>query len=74
MYRAPTVVAERARVTGMINALFPLYLGRPDLLPEDWQGDVAKAGDEVALARVVLDYVAGMTDRFAIKEFGRLVG
>jgi dGTPase len=74
MYRAPSVVAERQRVTGVVNALFPLFLARPELLPEDWQGDVAKAGDEVALARVVLDYVAGMTDRFAIQEFGRLVG
>lgn len=58
----------------MINALFPHYLVRPALLPEDWQGDVAKATDETALARVVLDYVAGMTDRFAIQEWGRLVG
>ena len=74
MYRAPSVVAERQRVTGMINALFPLYLAHPELLPEDWQGGVAQAGDETALARVVLDYVAGMTDRFAIQEFGRLVG
>jgi len=74
MYRAPTVVEERARVTGMINALFPLFLKHPELLPEDWRGDVAAAADEVALARVVLDYVAGMTDRFAIQEFGRLVG
>ncbi|MBW6506373.1 MAG: deoxyguanosinetriphosphate triphosphohydrolase [Rhodobacteraceae bacterium] len=74
MYRAPSVVAERQRVTGMINALFPLFLAHPGLLPEDWQGDVAQAGDEVALARVVLDYVAGMTDRFAIQEFGRLMG
>ncbi|WP_372840546.1 deoxyguanosinetriphosphate triphosphohydrolase [Phaeovulum sp.] len=74
MYRAPTVVAERERVTAMINALFPLFLAQPELLPEDWQGDVAKADSETALARVVLDYVAGMTDRFAIQEFGRLVG
>ncbi|MDP3862542.1 MAG: dNTP triphosphohydrolase, partial [Phaeovulum sp.] len=74
MYRAPTVVAERQRVTGVVNALFPLFLERPELLPEDWQGDVARATDETALARVVLDYVAGMTDRFAIGEWGRLVG
>ncbi len=75
MYRAPTVVAERQRVTAMVNALFPLYLARPELLPEDWQADVARAREagETALARVVLDYVAGMTDRFAIGEYGRLV-
>ena len=74
MYRAPSVVAERARVTAIIEELFPLFLGDPALLPEAWRADVAKAGDRTALARVVLDYVAGMTDRFAIAEHERLCG
>jgi dGTPase len=84
MYRAPTVVIERKRVTAMINALFPLFMERPELLPEEWLEEVALArqagGDctrpesKQALARVVLDYVAGMTDRFAIQEYERLVG
>lgn len=78
MYRAPRVVAERQRVTAMVNGLFPLFLERPELLPEDWQGDVAAAqakGNDgrTELARVVLDYVAGMTDRFAIQEYHRLI-
>ncbi|MCT2540143.1 deoxyguanosinetriphosphate triphosphohydrolase [Sedimentimonas flavescens] len=78
MYRAPSVVVERQRVTKMVNALFPLFLEQPDLLPQDWQADVATAkakGNEgkTELARVVLDYVAGMTDRFAIQEYHRLV-
>ncbi len=78
MYRAPTVVVERTRVTKMVNALFPLFLDDPALLPDDWQGDVAAAkakGNEgrTELARVVLDYVAGMTDRFAIQEDHRLI-
>ncbi len=78
MYRAPSVVVERKRVTAMVNALFPLFMERPDLLPEDWHEDVARAqarGNEGAteLARVVLDYVAGMTDRFAIQEYHRLI-
>jgi dGTPase len=72
MYRAPSVVVERQRVTAMVNALFPLYLQRPELLPADWHADVAAARGETELARVVLDYVAGMTDRFAIQEYGRL--
>ena len=75
MYRAPSVVVERRRVTAMVNDLFPLFLDRPELLPQDWQADVARAaGDRTALARVVLDYVAGMTDRFAIQEHARLFG
>lgn len=76
MYRAPTVVVERQRVTAMVNALFPLFLERPELLPEDWQADVARARAKgnSELARTVLDYVAGMTDRFAIQEHHRLFG
>jgi dGTPase len=77
MYRAPTVVAMRARVTRMVNDLFPLYLARPELLPAAWQTDVAAArmqpGD-TPLARLVADYIAGMTDRFAIQEHARLIG
>ncbi len=72
MYRAPTVVVERRRVTAMINELFPLFLDVPSLLPAEWQADVARAGDKTQLARTVLDYVAGMTDRFAIQEHARL--
>lgn len=74
MYRAPSVVAERQRVTAMINDLFPLFLNDPALLPEEWHPDVARARDQTDLARIVLDYVAGMTDRFAIQEHQRLFG
>ena len=72
MYRAPSVVVERRRVTAMINDLFPLFLDRPDLLPAEWSADVARVRDKTELARIVLDYVAGMTDRFAIQEHARL--
>ncbi|WP_417250762.1 deoxyguanosinetriphosphate triphosphohydrolase [Celeribacter sp.] len=74
MYRAPTVVKERKRVTAMVNALFPLFMERPELLPEEWTQEVAEARNDTELARIVLDYVAGMTDRFAIQEYERLCG
>jgi dGTPase len=74
MYRAPSVVVERQRVTAVVNELFPLFLGDPALLPAEWRADVARARDRTDLARVVLDYVAGMTDRFAIQEHARLCG
>ena len=69
MYRAPSVMEERARVTRVIDDLFPLYFARPELLPLDWQDDVAAAGRGAALARIVADYVAGMTDRFALQAW-----
>jgi dGTPase len=67
------VMVERARVTNVIEELFPLFMNDPALLPADWAVDVALAADETALARVVLDYVAGMTDRFALAEHARLI-
>jgi dGTPase len=74
MYRAPSVMAVRAEVTQKLDALFPLYLGHPALLPPEWQADVQAAVNETQLARTVADYVAGMTDRFAIQEHQRLCG
>jgi dGTPase len=74
MYRAPSVMAVRAEVTQMIDDLFPLFLAQPGLLPPEWQADVQAARDETDLARTVADYVAGMTDRFAIQEHQRLCG
>ncbi|MBV0892492.1 deoxyguanosinetriphosphate triphosphohydrolase [Paracoccus sp. Z118] len=72
MYRAPSVMEERARVTEMLQELFPLLMNDPDLLPPDWQAEARAAPTETARARLVLDYVAGMTDRFAIAEWMRL--
>jgi len=72
MYRAPVVVAMRAEVTEVVRDLFTLYLRAPENLPPEWRADVAAAGDGDALARVVADYVAGMTDRFALQEHQRL--
>ncbi|MBJ3761850.1 deoxyguanosinetriphosphate triphosphohydrolase [Maribius pontilimi] len=74
MYRAPGVVEMRAKVTQVVEGLFPLFMERTDLLPKQWRKDVEDARDETALARIVLDYIAGMTDRFAIQEHERLVG
>jgi dGTPase len=72
MYRAPSVIIEREKVTRVINDLFPLFIQNPNLLPQEWRNDVVLAKDEAALARVVADYVSGMTDRFALQEHKRL--
>ena len=73
MYRAPTVVVERQRVTEMLNGLFPLFLHDPSKMPDHWFAAAEAAADETQRARIVLDYVAGMTDRFAIQEAERLL-
>ena len=74
MYRAPAVNEMRRMVDRVIGELFPVYLDAPDHLPDEWRADVAQAADRAALARLVGDYIAGMTDRFALQSHARLVG
>jgi dGTPase len=74
MYRAPSVIEMRTQVTAVVEDLFPLFMARPDVLPEEWHDDLARARDDTAVARIVADYLAGMTDRFALQEHARLVG
>ena len=58
----------------LVDLTNSLPLARPELLPAEWRADIEAARDEVMLARIVADYVAGMTDRFAIQEHARLIG
>jgi len=74
MYRAPSVVQMRERVTKVVEELFPLFMNQTNLLPAEWQVDIENAKDETALARIVSDYISGMTDRFAQQEHTRLLG
>lgn len=74
MYRAPRVMEQRTRVTQAVNELFPIYLEDPTLLPNRWQGDVSQANDMTTRARLVADYIAGMTDRFALQQHARFSG
>lgn len=73
MYRAPSVIEMRARVTDVVRDLFPYFMAHPDQLPKQWRKDVEEARGETALARIVSDYVSGMTDRFALTEHARLI-
>ncbi len=72
MYRAPSVTIMRKEVTKAVSDLFPLFMKQTDLLPKQWRKDVAEVEDETALARIVADYISGMTDRFALQEHKRL--
>ena len=74
MYRAPSVVVMREQVTRVVRDLFPYYLGNTDCLPARWQEEIAATGGEIGVARIVSDYLSGMTDRFALQEHARLFG
>ena len=72
MYRAPRVVETRAIVTDVVNDLFPHMMAHPEQLPRQWQAEVRAAQDDTTLARLVCDYIAGMTDRFALQTHRRI--
>ncbi len=74
MYRAPAVVEMRAQVTKVVEDLFELFMQHPAQLPDDWKDDVQAARDATARARLVADYIAGMTDRYALQAHARLTG
>ncbi len=68
MYRHPEVQAVREKADAIVRRLFEAYIADPSLMPADW---AAKAAAE-SRARAVADYIAGMTDRFAVHENARL--
>jgi dGTPase len=70
VYRHPYVLAHRGEATDQLRAMFDRYVARPELMSENFRRRAATAG----LRRTVGDYLAGMTDRFAAREFQRLCG
>ncbi|MFY0660060.1 MAG: deoxyguanosinetriphosphate triphosphohydrolase [Shimia sp.] len=74
MYRAPSVVKMRKEVTIVVKELFPLFLTEPTLLPSRWHADLANCDTETAVARMVSDYISGMTDRYALQQHEQLLG
>lgn len=74
MYRAPKVMAQRKQATTVVEGLFPFYMTQPEHLPQRWQSNVAAATNETELARLVSDYIAGMTDRFALAQHAKHLG
>jgi len=74
MYRAPMVMVQRARASEVVEGLFPFYMEYSEHLPRRWQSDVAAADTTTALARLVSDYIAGMTDRYALAQHAAHLG
>ena len=71
MYRHPRVMVPMGRAQNLVRELFAALSSDPKLLPADWAAQCGAAGDAVT-GGVVRDYIAGMTDRFALLEYSRL--
>ncbi|OYX35147.1 MAG: deoxyguanosinetriphosphate triphosphohydrolase [Caulobacterales bacterium 32-69-10] len=71
MYRHFRVNRTRSQARRILREMFDLFMAEPDVLPGGWSIEAAsRQGPE--RARTVCDYIAGMTDRFAIEEHRRL--
>jgi len=68
VYRHPQVLEHRHQAQSFLGEMFAGYLAQPHLLPEGFQ----QRSKRVGVPRSVSDYLAGMTDRFAEREYRRL--
>ncbi len=71
MYRHWRVNRTRSQARRLLSDMFALFMVEPDVLPAEWYVR-HRNKDEAGGARVVCDYIAGMTDRYAIEEHRRL--
>jgi dGTPase len=72
MYRHWRVQRIRRMAGEVVREMFAIFMERPGTLPDEWRRAANRAGSDEARARVVADYIAGMTDRFAIEEHKQL--
>tara|TARA_B100001121_G_scaffold308045_1_gene331051 strand:+ start:561 stop:1724 length:1164 start_codon:yes stop_codon:yes gene_type:complete len=72
MYRSPEVIEMRKLATFKLKNLFKKYIADPNYLPSDWKQKSDLASNKTELARLVADYISGMTDRYALTQYGKL--
>ena len=65
VYRNPIAKAEERKVEGMLRGLYDQFLSDPSALPEEYRNVAETEGME----RAVCDYIAGMTDQYAVSVF-----
>ena len=68
VYRNPVAKGEEGKAQDMLRRLFEAYVRDPDRLPPEYQAIRLEEGVE----RAVCDYISGMTDKYAVEQFGEL--
>jgi dGTPase len=71
MYRHYRVNRTRSQARRILAEMFQLFMAEPEVMPDEWR-ERASTEDEHRRARAVCDYIAGMTDRYAIEEHRKL--
>jgi dGTPase len=73
MYRHPLLVGRSVLAEKVIGTLFEIYLDDPRMLPATWQSKLIDV-DVIQKARHISDFIAGCTDRYALRLYGQLTG
>ncbi|NLH00654.1 MAG: deoxyguanosinetriphosphate triphosphohydrolase [Clostridiales bacterium] len=66
VYKNPRAKGEEAKVSGILGGIWEHYVKNPKKLPEDYK----RIAEEEGIERAVCDYVSGMTDDYAVYQFG----
>ena len=74
LYRHPQVMATTARAQQVVRELFAAYLAQPAQMKPAFAARAQASDGDSARARVVADFIAGMTDRYAASEHARITG
>ena len=72
LYHSPSQIAVAEEARGVLARLFAAYAGDPALLPAEWRATLPEAEPE--RTRHIADFIAGMTDRYAISRHREIVG
>lgn len=72
LYQHPKVVKMSEEAKQVIRHLFDGFMNATELLPDEVQKNLGQQTEEQGKARVIADYIAGMTDRFALSEVDRI--
>jgi dGTPase len=72
LYHHPRQVEAAEAAHRVVAGLFAAFRHDPATLPDEWRASLPD--DEPALSRHIADYIAGMTDRYAVREYARVVG
>jgi dGTPase len=73
VYRHSRINRICAKARQIVSDLFDFFMAQPSCLPTSWfAATEACGGDDVRKARIIADYIAGMTDRFAVQEHRKL--
>jgi len=72
LYHHPQQLATAAKARAVTAGLFAAYMAEPALMGEGWAGRLP--ADETQRARHIADFIAGMTDRFAIAAWAHIYG